>query len=183
MSVLTVIQWSWPRCSVSESPLPSTCVSHSVGAQAAPESGLSSGQSELIDWIITSSHAAPVPHFSTAPLGPEVNEAGRDHCRSITADRSPSVRGTREGWTRQTVDKKALNVRPAAGSFGPDCTTGVKPYSGECCAGMCSLIRLTSFPLSLSLLLGEQQGQNDGRQRSSMLSSPNSIPLFHISPP
>ena len=36
--------------------------------QAAPVSGLSSGQPELIDWIITSSHAAPVPHFS--PLFP-----------------------------------------------------------------------------------------------------------------
>lgn len=139
-----------------------------MSGQAPPVSGLSSSQPELIDWIITSSHAAlchTSPHCS---LGPEVNEAGRDHCRSITADRSPSVRAL-ERMDAADSGLKALNVWPAAGCL--DCSlhnrhkTG--PYSSGCCAGLCCLIRLTSFPLPfLSSLESNKDRMTEGKDQA-----------------
>lgn len=79
-----------------------------------------------------------------------------------------------------TVGLKALNAWPAAGCLYHRLhyRHGPKSYRSKSPAGMCSLIRLTSFCLPFFFLLGEQQGQDDGRQRSSMLSSPTPSHYF-----
>lgn len=69
----------------------------------------------------------------------------------------------------QTVGLKALNVWPAAGCLDHrlQYKQERQPYSGECRAEMCSVIRLTSFPLPfLSSLESNKDRMMEGKDQA-----------------
>lgn len=85
-------------------------------------------------------------------LGSKVSEARRDHCRSITLDRSPPVRALEStDWTKSPLmSGQQLLV------WTTDCTKGRKQNrssSSKCYVGLCFLIWLTSFPLAFLFFL------------------------------
>lgn len=74
---------------------------------------------------------------------------------------------------RRTADRTAGHFEP-----GP-CEKRVSRGA----RGVRSLIRLTSFRLFLSWLLGERRGQDDGKAKIKRAFKSGAIPLFHIFPP
>lgn len=109
-----------------------------------------------------------MPHFSTVPLGLKSMRQGE-----ITVDPSLQIDhhqcGHKRGLGSADSGLKALNVWPAA--VGLDHRLHYRrkprPYSSECCAGMCFLIRLTSFPLPfLSSLESNKDRMMEGKDQA-----------------